>query len=330
MITCLICKKEFSEKSFTRHCKKHYSVMYSNLLYIQEYLLSFNIVDAYLDDMKSAETISKLINSEISWFKCSKHKILGYLKKFNVVRRTTSAAGKNYYAMGGKLWNKGLTKNDHPAIMAYSKARMGKNNPCYKNSDEVRKEKCYWNIKATEECNVIKTKISQSLKDGYTSGKIVHISKSNPAKFKEIHAAMLRGFQNYKEKSGRYHIRVSSHELRINKILEDLEESFIKQKVLTGGRRYYYDFFIPGRDAVIEINGDYWHCNPDVYEEDYFHEIRNKIALEIWKYDQEKRNFALNNGIKNYVVIWEHEINERDDIQLKEYLLEILKNYGDC
>jgi len=49
---------------------------------------------------------------------------------YKIKMRNISEASKNQIERDG-LWNKGLTKYDHPSIMSYAKQRKGKNNPYY-------------------------------------------------------------------------------------------------------------------------------------------------------------------------------------------------------
>ena len=45
-----------------------------------------------------------------------------------------------------------------------------------------------------ENLNQVKANISKTLKEGYNSGRIKHISETDPEKYKEIHAKMLSGY----------------------------------------------------------------------------------------------------------------------------------------
>lgn len=82
-----------------------------------------------------------------------------------------------------------------------------------------------------------------------------------------------------------------------------------------------YDFFIPKLNLVIEYNGDYWHCNPKIYSNNYFNKKKNMYAQEIWEYDKhklqlcEKYNYTLE-------VIWEDDFKCDNDIVNK-----IIKKY---
>lgn len=69
---------------------------------------------------------------------------------------------------------------------------------------------------------------------------------------------------------------------------------------------YYYDFVMSDVKMAIEFNGDYWHCNPNVYEDKFIHEHIGKTAKEIWEYDYKKIESLKEMGYDVYVV-WESD-----------------------
>lgn len=71
---------------------------------------------------------------------------------------------------------------------------------------------------------------------------------------------------------------------------------------------YFFDFYIPELKFVIELNGDYWHCNPNNYASDYVHELRNMTANEIWEYDKHRNSVISEDMGYNLEVIWESDI----------------------
>ena len=83
----------------------------------------------------------------------------------------------------------------------------------------------------------------------------------------------------------------SSIEKRVKKCLVDLGEEFLSQPFLWG-----YNFDVMLRDKIlIEVNGDFWHANPQRYKESDIL-LKNLTAKDIWDKDRKKMNKATNNG----------------------------------
>jgi len=58
------------------------------------------------------------------------------------------------------------------------------------------------------------------------------------------------------------------------------------------------------KKIVVEFNGDYWHCNPQKYDESFFHQVKKLKACEIWELDK-KRIETINSLCYNIKIIWE-------------------------
>ena len=85
---------------------------------------------------------------------------------------------------------------------------------------------------------------------------------------------------------------------------------------------YFFDFYIPEIRYVIEFNGDYWHCNPQKYDESYEHTLRHMSAKEIWKIDEERYNVIKNELGYNLTIIWEHDVR----YNRKQIILNLIKD----
>jgi G:T-mismatch repair DNA endonuclease (very short patch repair protein) len=72
------------------------------------------------------------------------------------------------------------------------------------------------------------------------------------------------------------------------------------------------DIYIPSLNLIIEYFGDYWHCNPNKYNEDYFNQKKSMSAKEIWDYDKMKIDLIINYGY-NLEVIWETELKSNNN-----------------
>ena len=109
----------------------------------------------------------------------------------------------------------------------------------------------------------------------------------------------------------------SKPEMVIYNILKELNYSVKKSYRID---RYICDIFIEKLNLVIEYNGDYWHCNPKKYNENYIHPHKKKIASKIWEEDSIRIDNMRNMGY-TLVVIWESEFDSVNTIKtiLKEY-----------
>lgn len=81
------------------------------------------------------------------------------------------------------------------------------------------------------------------------------------------------------------------------------------------------DIYIPKLNLIIEYNGDYWHCNPKKYNEDYYHQVKGKTAKELWEYDKNKIDLIIKNGY-NLEIVWESDLKSNPNLIKK-----IIKNY---
>lgn len=116
--------------------------------------------------------------------------------------------------------------------------------------------------------------------------------------------------------------------------LQELHISYTKQFRLSplnenwkGKRKVWvYDFFIPNKNLLIEVQGSYWHADPRIYNSDdviKFPGEKMILASDIWERDVNKMKSAELQGY-NTVAIWELDIkNGLSDA--KNLLKDILK-----
>lgn len=90
---------------------------------------------------------------------------------------------------------------------------------------------------------------------------------------------------------------------------------------ITNKKRYYYDFRLEYLKLIIEVNGDYWHCNPCQYKSDDLvrYKWNNIYARDIWEKDKRKIDTIKNLGY-NVLIIWENDIINRNDQDLVEFV----------
>lgn len=79
-------------------------------------------------------------------------------------------------------------------------------------------------------------------------------------------------------------------------------------------KMFIYDFVY--KNKFIEINGDYWHCNPSKYDADFYNKSKNMTAKQIWEKDQNKIDAAKRAGYDIYVV-WEKDYRDNPKETIK-------------
>lgn len=108
----------------------------------------------------------------------------------------------------------------------------------------------------------------------------------------------------------------------ISQLCKHLEIEVPKyEKCLTNTERcFFYDFTF--NNKIIEIQGDYWHCNPKLYDEDFFHKVKNCLAKDVWQEDNKKKLVAESYGYE-VMYVWENDYNadpEREIQRCVEFL----------
>ena len=72
-------------------------------------------------------------------------------------------------------------------------------------------------------------------------------------------------------------------------------------------KTFKYDFFY--NNKIIEFYGDYWHCNPNVYNIDFI--IRGKTAKDVNKKDKEREQIIKTKY--KLLIVWENELKKSFD-----------------
>ncbi len=103
-----------------------------------------------------------------------------------------------------------------------------------------------------------------------------------------------------------------------NEILLKEKRSSLEEKVLPYLKDYenniqisYYnvDFLNRETNHIIEIHGDYWHCNPKIYSDDFIHPYFKMTAKERRKLDEQRKQYLESLGY-SVTVVWESDLNE--------------------
>lgn len=72
--------------------------------------------------------------------------------------------------------------------------------------------------------------------------------------------------------------------------------------------KYRPDYVNKETKHIIEFNGDYWHCNPSLYEAKFYHTVLKMTASEKWKLDEKRKQYFESLGY-TVTVIWESDLD---------------------
>lgn len=116
------------------------------------------------------------------------------------------------------------------------------------------------------------------------------------------------------------HSKISSLNKSLYEILDDLNLSYIPEfsisYIAEDGKKRWKSYDAKVGDVLIEIHGNYWHANPEIYGEDTVFQFPKNIitAKEIWDLDKYKKLIANNHGY-SLLTIWESEIKNKDNVK---------------
>lgn len=183
----------------------------------------------------------------------------------------------------GEVWNKGLTKETDSRIAEYSRYSTKEINPQRAKKISVSLKEKYKNGFAEEHrANISKGRLSSN-KAKATS--LINIQKANK----------VTSFRNNK----------------LEKFLSDkfnLNNSWKTQEYVG---KHIVDFVNHDLKKVIEVYGDYWHCNPNGYKVKWLAENYNErikmTAQEKWEVDK-KRIKEIEKAGYSVLVIWETDL----------------------
>lgn len=98
----------------------------------------------------------------------------------------------------------------------------------------------------------------------------------------------------------------------------------IEDEYLIKNENFKYWVDIKIKNNIIECYGDYWHCNPVRYNENYYHTKIRKTAKEIWERDK-IRELNLKSLNYNFIYIWEYDWNNNNEKTINK-ILNFLRN----
>lgn len=75
------------------------------------------------------------------------------------------------------------------------------------------------------------------------------------------------------------------------------------------GRAHMFDFILPDSKIVIECDGDYWHCNPEIFSDDSYWDNDSRIDPGKTRKRDQELNIVVGKTEWTMLRFWEHEIN---------------------
>lgn len=101
----------------------------------------------------------------------------------------------------------------------------------------------------------------------------------------------------------------------VKEYLIDNKIDFEFQKTID--KKYVVDFYLTETNMVLEVYGDYWHCNPNIYGENKkpINEYQSKQIIK----DRNRKMYLEEHGYK-FEIIWEYDIHNN----LKEEMKSII------
>lgn len=187
---------------------------------------------------------------------------------------------------------------------------------------KTRKEKF-----ASGEYDYIKDSIKEARKDPKLGEKISKGAKGIPKPKPKGFGVGRKHSQETKDKMSESAINNiiitdQNHTSKLEKTFSnilDLLDIRYKKFLYAKEIKAFYDFYIPELNLVIEVDGDFWHCNPNSKHSLPKYESQKKNLLR----DKEKEQWIKDNGYK-LLRFWESDINN-NILEVKRILLEHCK-----
>ena len=188
------------------------------------------------------------------------------------------------------IWNKGLTKDDDERLDYGEK--ISNNLERNKKISEYRKGR----------------KRPQHVLDSLDKGMREYWGKEeNREKQRKKRVKYLKDYQ-YNNKT--------ILESRFGDLLESIGVDFIFQYTICG---FNFDYYLPKYDLVIEVDGDFYHCNPIKYPNGPIYETQKTTI----KNDDKKNKICEGSDGLKLLRFWETDINDKPEWvigELKRYL----------
>jgi hypothetical protein len=84
------------------------------------------------------------------------------------------------------------------------------------------------------------------------------------------------------------------------------------QKILKRDKyNYIVDFYNEEKNVIIEFYGDFWHCNPEIYDKNFYNPKIKKYASQIWECDTKRKQEIIQVSGCKFIEIWEKDWKEK-------------------
>lgn len=160
-----------------------------------------------------------------------------------------------------------------------------------------------------EKAIIIKDKIRKKVNKNYEDNPLI-IKRIKEARAKQV-----------------FPLKDSKIELKIQDFLTFFKIEFITHKYMNIKNGYQCDILIPKQEnisqkTIIECDGDFFHCNPNEYSEDFvrFKNAKKlKTAKDVWERDEKRTQQLIEKGF-NVIRLWENEIKVMNEEKFMEIL----------
>lgn len=105
----------------------------------------------------------------------------------------------------------------------------------------------------------------------------------------------------------------------VNAMLDEMSVKYEREKQFV---YYSVDNFLPDKNLIIEIQGDYWHCNPIKYTEKI-----SDMQLKNIRKDKAKHTYIKNYYNIEILYLWEKDVVKNPDL-CKELILHYINSQG--
>jgi very-short-patch-repair endonuclease len=139
--------------------------------------------------------------------------------------------------------------------------------------------------------------------------------KNNPKLREELSKIRLKWMRDNSK------VKTSKLEIKFMNILNSIgliKDIDFTHNYLVSNIKTFFDFYLPLKKIIIEVDGDFYHCNPNTKYSTPKYEIQVKNKSN----DKRKNTWCQNHGIK-LLRYWEKDINERPEWIISELKKEL-------